>query len=281
MKREGLKKGIYILPNLFTTASLFCGFFAIIRSIKGDFVSAAWAIFLGAIFDSLDGRVARMTRTQSEFGIQYDSLADLVSFGLAPAIMMYLWILQPFKQLGWMAAFLFFTCAALRLARFNVQASNVEKKNFQGLPSPAAAGCQITFVIFHYHMWGAKPLLLASYYVVGMTFALAALMVSQVSYKSLKVVQWNVRTSFFALIIVLGFFALIASEPEIMLFVFAVGYVAVGVIAEIYHSPQKIRDFRNFLVRHFHQKKIEKNTDKSGSQSGNVVTMVRKKDDGK
>ena len=127
---------IYILPNLMTTANLFCGFFSIIHSIKGDFKYASIAIVVAAIFDMLDGRLARLTRATSKFGAEYDSLCDLVSFGLAPGLLLYLWALSPFGRLGWIACFLMVACGALRLARFNVQAGVVEKNYFQGLPIP-------------------------------------------------------------------------------------------------------------------------------------------------
>src|SRR5436190_13776896 len=152
MRREGIRRGIYLLPNIITTASLFCGFVSIVSSIKGDHVQAAWMILLAGVFDGLDGRVARLTRTHSDFGVEYDSLCDLASFGLAPAILVYTWTLYHFKQFGWAAAFLFFACGALRLARFNVQMDDVEKKHFQGLPIPLAAYVLSSYVIFH-HRW--------------------------------------------------------------------------------------------------------------------------------
>jgi len=133
------RRGIYLLPNLFTTSALFAGFFAVVAGINGEFTSAAVAIFIAMVLDGLDGRVARMTNTQSEFGAEYDSLADMVSFGMAPALVAFTWILQDIGKTGWVVAFLYVACAALRLARFNVQIGSVDKKWFIGLPSPSAA----------------------------------------------------------------------------------------------------------------------------------------------
>ena len=135
-----MRKGIYIIPNLITTTALFLGFSSIILSFQGDFKTAAWAILLAGIFDMLDGKVARLTNTTSKFGIEYDSLSDLISFGVAPGLLAFTWAFQPFGKSGWVAAFLYVVCAALRLARFNVQSETVEKQKFKGLPSPGAAG---------------------------------------------------------------------------------------------------------------------------------------------
>src|SRR5690606_29024527 len=159
-------RGIYLLPNLFTTGGLFGGFFAIIAASQGRFEAACVAIFIAAILDGLDGRVARMTNTQSEFGVQYDSLADLVSFGMAPALVMYHWALASLKldgatlgRVGWLAAFLYAACAALRLARFNSQVAKVDKRWFIGLASPAAAGLMASFVwTFHDLDWSGDDL---------------------------------------------------------------------------------------------------------------------------
>ena len=133
------RKGIYLLPNLFTTANLFAGFYAIVAAIGGRFEAAAIAIFIAMVLDGMDGRIARMTNTQSDFGKEYDSLVDMVTFGLAPALVMYEWALQPLGKLGWLAAFVYAAAAALRLARFNTQAASIGKRYFQGLASPAAA----------------------------------------------------------------------------------------------------------------------------------------------
>lgn len=138
---------IYILPNLFTTGNIFFGFFSMIKTLEGNYLVAAYAIVGAAVFDLLDGRVARLTHATSKFGMEYDSLSDLVSFGVAPAILLYLWALKPFDRIGWLACFVFMACGALRLARFNVQVASIEKKYFQGLPIPMAAGIVATSVM--------------------------------------------------------------------------------------------------------------------------------------
>jgi CDP-diacylglycerol---serine O-phosphatidyltransferase len=143
MRRAKLKKGVFILPNLCTIGSLFCGFYSVIMSLKVDFERAAWAIVLAGLFDFLDGQVARLTKSQSEFGVQLDSLVDAGSFGFAPSVLIYTWSLYQFERIGWIGAFVFFACGVLRLARFNVQAGNVERTDFQGLPIPSGAECSL------------------------------------------------------------------------------------------------------------------------------------------
>ena len=149
-KRRPVKqrRGIYILPNLFTTGSLFCGFFSIIAAFNGDFSKAAVAIVVSGAFDWLDGRIARMSNTMSRFGEEYDSLADLISFGVAPGVLIYTWALIPFGRVGWLAAFLYVACAALRLARFNVDSGRVGLKYFEGMPTPGAGGMIAATVLF-------------------------------------------------------------------------------------------------------------------------------------
>ena len=184
-------RGIYLLPNLFTTGGLFGGFFAIIAASQGKFEPACVAIFIAAILDGVDGRVARMTNTQSEFGVQYDSLADLVSFGMAPSLVMYHWALSAMKldgavfgKIGWLVAFLYAACAALRLARFNSQVGQVDKRWFIGLASPAAAGLMASFVwTFHDLGFSGSEM---RYVAAGVTVAAGLLMVSRVRYNSFK-----------------------------------------------------------------------------------------------
>jgi len=142
-----MKKGIYLLPSIFTSLSLFCAFYSITASIKGSILHACWAIIIAGVFDGLDGRIARLTGSTSRFGEEYDSLVDMISFGIAPAILVYNWALQPYGRWGWLVAFLYIICTALRLARFNVQSESRENKYFQGLPTPGAAGMIATTVI--------------------------------------------------------------------------------------------------------------------------------------
>ena len=185
-------RGIYLLPNLFTTAALFSGFFAIIAASQGRFEAACIAIFVAAVLDGLDGRVARMTNTQTEFGVQYDSLSDLVSFGMAPALLMYHWALFSLKhdgmtlgKVGWLGAFLYAACAALRLARFNSQVGTVDKRWFVGLPSPSAAGLVASFVwvMVDLDLWSGTQL---RYAALTLTVIAGLLMVSRIRYPSFK-----------------------------------------------------------------------------------------------
>ena len=231
LRREGVKKGVYILPNLFTTGSLFCGFYAVIHALQGDFVKAAWAVIIAGAFDFLDGRIARLTHAESEFGMEYDSLVDLASFGLAPGVLMYTWGLSGFNKIGWLAAFIYFACGALRLARFNVQSETVEKNWFQGLPIPTAAGVCATMIIFYDYM--ELVAVQKNYIVLVTTIALSLLMVSTIPYRSFKQIHFKSKWSFFCLVIAVGVIFVIAAEPEVAMFVLAVGYVALGVIEEL------------------------------------------------
>lgn len=236
-KRVGLGKGIYLLPNLCTTASLFCGFFSIVKSLSGDYVSAAWAILLSGIFDLLDGRLARLTHAQSDFGIEYDSLVDLASFGLAPGILIYTWTLFTLKKLGWLAAFLYFACGAMRLARFNLQHTTIEGKRFQGLPIPIAAYVLATYVIFYHYYFPIPPE--GSYLVLAMTVVLALLMVSNIGYLSFKEFNFKHRNSFFALVLlVIGIF-IVALSPEATMFFLVVAYVVYGIVEHIFRMRKK------------------------------------------
>lgn len=210
-------RGIYLLPNLFTTAGLFAGFYAIVAAIRGDdFESAAIAIFIAMIMDGLDGRIARVTNTQSDFGAEYDSLADMVSFGLAPALVIFLWALLDMGKFGWMVAFIYAACGALRLARFNTQIGIEDKRYFQGLPSPAAAACLAGWV------WagtsnGIDPSLMTAI-AMPLTFACGILMVSTVRYHSFKDLDLHGKVPFVVMLVLVLVFALIASDPPLVLF---------------------------------------------------------------
>jgi CDP-diacylglycerol--serine O-phosphatidyltransferase len=226
-------RGIYLLPNLLTTGGLFAGFYAILAAANGDFANACIAVFVAALFDGLDGRVARMTGTTSEFGVQYDSLADLVSFGMAPSLVMYHWALVGFRadgpvlaKVGWAAAFLYAACAALRLARFNTQVAAVDKRWFIGLASPAAAGLVVSFVwamnTFGYSGQGLRWLALAVTVVAGL------LMVSRIRYFSFKGFPRGERVPFFVLLlIVLAIAALFIAQAK-GLFAIATVYALSG-----------------------------------------------------
>jgi len=213
-------RGIYLLPSILTTFGLFAGFYSIIASINGDFTLAAISIMVAMLWDALDGRVARLTNTQSDFGAQYDSLADLVSFGVAPALLVYEWSLSDMGRVGWLAAFIFLACAALRLARFNTQVGVSDKRYFQGFPSPAAAGViasmiWLKFWKFEYFDFGIVSL---SYYIgIGITIVCGLLMVSNVRYYSFKELDSKKASFRFLLTIVLSLIVLL-SKPNIFLF---------------------------------------------------------------
>lgn len=215
---------IYLVPNFVTTGNMFCGFYSMIASVEGDFVVAAWAIMAAAVFDMLDGRIARLAKATSQFGVEYDSLSDLTSFGIAPAVLLYLWALKPFGRLGWAAAFLFMVCGALRLARFNVFSGNLPKNFFQGLPIPMGAGMVATFVIFCQAVGWVET----QFPVLVLTFLLASLMVSTIKFPSFKELNWRSRASFGYLMIGVLVMILIAAKPEITLFILLTGYVVLS-----------------------------------------------------
>jgi CDP-diacylglycerol---serine O-phosphatidyltransferase len=229
-KRERRRiRGVYLLPNLITTGSLFSGFYAIVAAIDGRFHAAAWAIFIALVLDGLDGRIARLTKSTSGFGVQYDSLADLVSFGVAPALLVYLWALKPFQQFGWVAAFLFVVCGALRLARFNVQTGSMDPRYFNGLPIPAAAMMIATAVAFYYEIgeWAPEK----QKYILGMIYVLSFLMVSNVKYISFKKVELFSRHRFQTLVGLVLIFVVIAAAPNIMGFIVMLLYVGSGPVS--------------------------------------------------
>jgi CDP-diacylglycerol--serine O-phosphatidyltransferase len=231
-------RGVYLLPNLITTGSLFSGFYAIVASMDGRFYAAAWAILIAMILDGLDGRVARMTKTTSGFGVQYDSLADLVAFGVAPGIMTYLWALKDFKQFGWAAAFLFVVCGALRLARFNVQQGTFDPRYFNGLPIPAAAVMVAASVAF-YHQGDIAPQ--GSRFILGMMYVLSFLMVSNVKYISFKKVELFRRHPFHTLVGLVLIFVAVAAVPDVLGFVLMASYVASGPISTfMYHRREAL-----------------------------------------
>lgn len=222
-----LSMHIYVLPNLVTTGNIFFGFYAIVHAVQGDFLKAAYAIVAASVFDLMDGRLARLTRSTSKFGAEYDSLCDLVSFGVAPAILLFMWALQPFGRLGWLACFLYATCGALRLARFNVQAGVIEKAYFQGLPIPMAAGIVASSVL------AFKELEMDASGNVGllaMTYLLAFVMVSTFRYRSFKDLDLKQRLPFRYLIFGVCIFVLVAYRPEVNLFFLFLTYAVLGAV---------------------------------------------------
>lgn len=219
------RKGVYLLPNLVTTAALFAGFFAIISGMKGNFESAGLAIIVAQLLDGFDGRVARMTNTTSAFGVEYDSLSDMVSFGLAPALVIFSWGLEPLGKFGWAAAFLFAACAALRLARFNTQAAVVDNRFFVGLASPPSAAILAT-VVWSWH--DAIPPYEVSVLMAIITGVLGLLMVSNIPYTSFKGFNLRGRVPFVVMLVALLIFVVVVVDPPRVLLLMAVLYCLSG-----------------------------------------------------
>ncbi len=222
-KEKRRRRGIYLLPNLFTTAAFFAGFYAIVAATNDKFEQAAIAVFIAMVLDGLDGRVARLTNTQTEFGAEYDSLADLASFGLAPALVMYEWSLSSLAtvswqlgKLGWLGAFIYAVAAALRLARFNTRASSTDKRYFQGLPSPSAAAVLVgmVWVCFDAGIPGADVV----YAALALTIIIGVLMVSKISYYSFKDIDFQNKVPFFVLLAVVLVLVFGTIDPPVALF---------------------------------------------------------------
>ena len=223
-----MRKGIYILPNSLTLGGMFCGFYAILAAFKGHFIYSAWAILIAIIFDGLDGWVARLTNSTTKFGIELDSLSDLIAFGVAPAVLIYSWGLQPFGRLGWGVVFLFVACGALRLARYNVQMGSTESKAFTGLPIPGAGTVAASLVLFHGQIWGGS-LSGKNYAILLLMFLLAALMVSTLRFHGLKEIDFKKRKPFRLLVVIVFAFVMIFMYPEIVIFTFSITYVFWGI----------------------------------------------------
>jgi CDP-diacylglycerol--serine O-phosphatidyltransferase len=222
-----MRKGIYILPNSITLLNMFAGFFAIISVLKGNYVQAGWAVIVAGVFDALDGWVARLTNTATRFGIELDSLSDVISFGVAPAALLYMWALKPFGRVGWAVAFLFAACGAMRLARYNIQMGSTEKKSFTGMPIPAAAGFVAAMVIFFNEAgWGAEK----SIPVLVLTLVLSLLMVSTLRFHGLKEINLRERKPFWLLVAIVVVLAVVFMHPQTVLFVFALFYLGVGIV---------------------------------------------------
>jgi CDP-diacylglycerol--serine O-phosphatidyltransferase len=220
------RRGIYLLPNAFTTAALFCGFYAIVMAMSMRFEHSALAIFVAMVLDSLDGRVARMTNTQSEFGAQYDSLSDMISFGAAPALVMYVWALKDMGKLGWLVSFIYCACAALRLARFNTNIAVVDKRYFQGLPSPAAAALVAGFILLMDDLqFAGKDL---NWYAWGITVFAGLTMVTNVPFYSFKDLNLRRSVPFVAPFLIVLAIVAVVSDPAKVLFGLFVLYALSG-----------------------------------------------------
>jgi len=242
-EKEKRSRGIYLLPNLFTTAALFSGFYAVLASMNGKFEHAAIAIFIAMILDGLDGRVARMTNTQTAFGAEYDSLSDMVAFGLAPALVSYVWSLNSLGKLGWMAAFVYTAAAALRLARFNTQVGIADKRYFQGLPSPAAAAviAGSVWVAVEYGIAGEDVAILAGI----VTLSAGLLMVSNVRYSSFKEINLRGKIPFVTVVVMALALAVIVVQPATVLFAIFIIYAISGPVLTLKYLQQRRKERRN------------------------------------
>ena len=228
---EGGKKvrirGIYLLPNLLTLGALFSGFYAVIAGMSGDFNEAGWAILIAGVLDLLDGRIARLTNTQSAFGAQFDSLSDMVSFGVAPSLIMFSWAFGPLGNVGWAASFIYMSCAALRLARFNVQLRTTDKRLFLGLQSPMAAGL-VTFVPWVCYKYGVEVTPLIAYLAAMLTVFTGLLMISNYKYFSFKELHFAGTVPYMVFVFAVILLVVVAQNPHEMLLGMNIIYVASG-----------------------------------------------------
>ena len=217
-----IRRGAYILPSMFTIANMFCGYACIVYAMRGEFATAAPFIGFAMVLDMLDGRIARMTGTASDFGIELDSLADVISFGMAPAILSFTWGLQPLGRIGWAVGFLFVAAAALRLARFNIQAGSQDKRYFVGMPSPAAAAVPAATVFAYPAGFSSLP---EAFPVIAMVVVPALLMVSTIRFRSFKTFDLQSRRSYSGLLLIAVGLAVVAAQPDYLFVVMAYGYL--------------------------------------------------------
>ena len=235
-ERRRLRRGVYLLPSMFTMANMFCGYACIVYAMRGEFVTAAPFIGLAIIVDMLDGRIARMTGTASAFGIEFDSLADIISFGVAPAILAFSWGLQPLGRLGWAVGFLFVAAAAVRLARFNIQSGSPDKRYFVGMPSPAAASVPAATV--YAYPWGFQTYAEALPVLV-MVIVPALLMVSTIRFRAFKNFDLQARRKYPVLLLVALGLTAIAAQPELVLAVMAYTYLASAFVEMAWHRLRR------------------------------------------
>ena len=235
------RQGVYLLPNLFTTGALFAGFYAIIAAMRGDFESAPIAVFVAMVFDTLDGRIARITHTSSKFGAEYDSLSDMVSFGVAPALVMFSWALGDLGKFGWSAAFIYVACAALRLARFNTQIETSDSHYFTGLPSPSAAAIVASTVwVCHDLGWVGDAIPHELSVVVGLLTAVVGfLMIANFPYYSFKGIDFRGRVPFVVMILVVFLFSLVTLDPPTVFLAGFLVYAASGPVMKLHHWRSK------------------------------------------
>ena len=235
-ERRRLRRGVYLLPSMFTMGSMFCGYACIVYAMRGEFATAAPFVGFAIVVDMLDGRIARMTGTTSAFGVEFDSLADIISFGVAPAILAFAWGLQPLGRLGWAAGFLFVAAAAVRLARFNIQAGSTDKRYFVGMPSPAAAGIPAATV--YAYPWGLHSYAEALP-VLAMVIVPALLMVSTIRFRSFKNLDLRARRKYPVLLLFALGLASLAAQPELVLVVLAYGYLGATFIELIWQRAHR------------------------------------------
>lgn len=231
------RRGIYLLPNLLTLGALFAGFYAIIAGMSGNFNEAGWAILIAAVLDGLDGRVARLTNTQSAFGAQFDSLSDMVSFGVAPAFIIFSWSLSSLGQAGWAASFIYMSCAALRLARFNVQLGTVDKRFFVGLQSPVAAGL-VTFVAWVGFKYEVEITPLVSFGAAALTAFTGILMISNFRYSSFKEIHFKGTVPYAVFLLTVVLLVVIAQRPHEVLLLMCLVYASIGPVTWIYRRTR-------------------------------------------
>ncbi len=238
MPNRRFRRGIYILPSLFTVGNLLCGFAAVVQASLGRFSLAAVLIIIAGVLDGLDGRIARLTGTTSDFGVEFDSLADIISFGVAPAFLVFSWVLYPLGRIGWLAAFVFVVCAAMRLARFNIQRSAIEKRYFAGLPSPAAAGTAAAVVFAFPESTGLAWLPIAA---LPLMVGLAVLMVSRLRYRSFKDLNLHSRQSYINILLIAAVMAGVLMDPQITLLSAGLLYVLSGPALYLWGLPGRFR----------------------------------------
>jgi CDP-diacylglycerol--serine O-phosphatidyltransferase len=238
MTNRRLRRGIYILPSLFTVGNLFCGFASIVQASLGRFSLAAVLIIVAGVLDGLDGRIARLTGSTSDFGVEFDSLADIVSFGVAPAFLVFCWVLHPLGRVGWLIAFLFVVCAAMRLARFNIRRNADERRYFAGLPSPAAAGMAAAVVFAFPDTTGLAWLPVA---VLPLMAGLAFLMVSRFRYRSFKDLNLHSRQSYINILLIAAVLVGVFMDPQKTLLSAGLLYVLSGPALYLWGLPRRFR----------------------------------------
>ena len=238
--RKVRRRGIYLLPNMLTTGAMFAGFYAVIAGMAGDFSSACVAIIVAMFLDGLDGRVARLTNTQSAFGAEYDSLSDMLAFGVAPGLICFSWALSELGKIGWTAAFIYVACAALRLARFNVQLGTSDKRYFVGLASPAAAGV-VVFMVWALHEYGIEITSAVAVLAAWVTAITGLLMVVNIRYYSFKDIDFRNRVPFVGILAIVLIMVIVSWHPPTVLFLIAILYAVSGPVMAIYGRRKRKR----------------------------------------